>query len=140
MVTALEVQEALRSSYGTENYYKRNPFYNMVYTDGVKTFCEKCDAQWFVDVVGSHMSEVIKDHKETEDTFYMVKLFVKENHESLFQITREIYNDQVEQYEEIVVAEQDLEYADLPKCEVKMYLGLIQWEPPVFCLLCPSEN
>lgn len=140
MVTALEVQEALRSSYGTEHYFKRYPVTCMVYTDGVFNFCEKCEAHWFVDVVCSHMPAVIENHKETEDTFYMVKLFVKENHKSLFQITREIYNEEVEQYEEVVVAEQDLEYTDLPKCEVKMYLELAQWEPPVFCLLCPSEH
>lgn len=140
MVTTLEVNEVLRSSYGTSTYYKRFPFYNMVYTDGVMAFCDKCEAHWLVDMVGSYMPAVEKDHKETEETFYMVKLFVNDNHQARFVITREIYNDQVEQYEEIDIAEQEIEYTDLPKCEVKMYLELAQWQPPLFCLLCPSEH
>ena len=86
----------------------------------------------------SHMPAVIEDYKETEEHFYIVELKVQD-HKAKFTITRELYNNTTNDYDYIIVAEQDIEYTDLPNYNFKFFLGLASDTPLVFRLLCPSE-
>ena len=86
------------------------------------------------------MPAVGEDHNKTEETFYVVKLDVKDDSTADFTITREHYDEVSEDYQDIVVAEQHIDYTDLPKCTMKFFLELANWEPLVFRLLCPSEH
>ena len=47
-VETAELQEAMNQCYGTECYYKHPLFPQYNYTEGVKTFCEKAEAYWFL--------------------------------------------------------------------------------------------
>lgn len=43
-----ELTEAMNQCYGTEVYYIHPLFPNFRYTEGVKVFCEKAEAYWFL--------------------------------------------------------------------------------------------
>ena len=46
----------LSQFYGTENYYKSNPFVpKMLHTDGVEYFCREGGAYWFLDIVATEI-------------------------------------------------------------------------------------
>ena len=47
-----DLEHIMSYCYGTENYYKI-PQYSFKYTDGAKTFCEKADAYWLLDLIES---------------------------------------------------------------------------------------
>ena len=66
-----ELQQIMSYCYGTENYYKI-PQYSFKYTDGVKTFCEKADAYWLLDIIES----VCRTHKEIHNDFILIELSV----------------------------------------------------------------
>ena len=132
VLTSDRVQEVLNASIGTENYYRPFFYRNMVYTDGVKYFAEQCQAYWVIDVVNSYMDKVIRNHKKTEEPYYFISLKVKDN-KATFRIYREV--DEKKK----TVVRQDIYYTDLPNVELKFYLQLAHEEPPIFCLMCPSE-
>lgn len=45
-----------RCSNGSENYYCHKPSL-ILYTDGVKTLAEECQAYWLIDLIISHQSK-----------------------------------------------------------------------------------
>lgn len=62
MLTPTELQAALAQCTGTEHYYKM-PFYaKVIYTDGVKCFCENAEAYWFLDTVAPKIHEMKEFH------------------------------------------------------------------------------
>lgn len=137
-LTTNYINEVMNSSVGTSQYLTRDMNAPLVYTDGVNYVQKALDMYWFVDMVYSHMPAVVKDHKQTEETFYVVKLVVNSEHQATFIITREDYTE--EGIEEVQVASQEVQYTDLPECQMKFFLELAQWQPLVYCLLCPSEH
>ena len=62
MIEATELKEAMNQCYGTECYYKYPLFPQYNYTEGVKTFCEKAEAYWFLtDVLLELSTRFIKE-------------------------------------------------------------------------------
>ena len=132
VLTTEKVEEIMSSSTGTEKYYRPFFFNTMVYTDGVRTFAEQCQAHWVIDLVNSYMKKIQNNHRRTGEWMYFIQLKVKD-HKASVRIYREV--DEKKK----TVARQDIPYTDLPNVELKFYLQLAQEEPPVFCLMCPSE-
>lgn len=60
---------------GSENYYRILSSFNYYMTDGVKYFCEKAQADWFVTDV---FFEVLELKKKTRDYFFSVVLYVSD--------------------------------------------------------------
>lgn len=139
MIDKNYIEQVMNESFGTEHWFKRAPFQGFVYTDGVMNVQEKLNMHWFVDMVISYIPTVIKDSKESEETFYTVVLKVEADHRAYFEISREIYDENGD-YQDFIVAKQDIEYTDLPECEMKFFLELADYNPITFCLQCPSEH
>ena len=132
VLTTEKVEEIMNSSTGTEKYYRPFFFNTMVYTDGVRTFAEQCQAYWVIDLVNSYMKKIQNNHRRTSEWMYFIQLKVKDNKASV-RIYREV--DEKKK----TVARQDIPYTDLPNVELKFYLQLAQEEPAVFCMMTPSE-
>jgi hypothetical protein len=64
----LDLENHMAYYTGTEHYYKYM-FSRFVYTDGVKGFCEKAGAYWFLDLVFGYLVRLPED-------FYSIKLVV----------------------------------------------------------------
>ena len=132
VLTTEKVEEIMNSSTGTEKYYRPFFFNTMVYTDGVRTFAEQCQAYWVIDLVNSYMKKVQNNHRRTSEWMYFIQLKVKDNKASV-----RIYREVDEKKKTVVKL--DLLYTDLPNVELKFYLQLAQEEPAVFCMMTPSE-
>ena len=132
VLTTEKVEEIMNSSTGTEKYYRPFFFNTMVYTDGVRTFAEQCQAYWVIDLVNSYMKKIQNNHRRTGEWMYFIQLKVKDSKASV-RIYREV--DEKKK----TVARQDIPYTDLPNVELKFYLQLAQEEPAVFCMMTPSE-
>ena len=132
VLTTEKVEEIMNSSTGTEKYYRPFFFNTMVYTDGVRTFAEQCQAYWVIDLVNSYMKKIQNNHRRTSEWMYFIQLKVKDNKASV-RIYREV--DEKKK----TVARLDIPYTDLPNVELKFYLQLAQEEPAVFCMMTPSE-
>ena len=65
VLTTEKVEEIMNSSTGTEKYYRPFFFNTMVYTDGVRTFAEQCQAYWVIDLVNSYMKKIQNNHRRT---------------------------------------------------------------------------
>ena len=65
----------LSQFYGTENYYRTNPFFakDMVHTDGVQYFADNAGngAYWFLDIVATEAFPLLK-----KEPFLAIKLTV----------------------------------------------------------------
>lgn len=132
------IEQVMSESIGTEHWYRREPFQGFVYTDGVMNVQEKLNMYWFVDMVVSYIPKVIKDFKKSNKSFFTVELKVKADHTARFTISRELV-DKEGNYIDWNVVKQNIEFTDLPECEMKFYLDLVKETPTTFCLLCPSE-
>ena len=64
VIKSTELENIMSYCYGTENYYKNN-LYTFNYTDGVKTFCEKADAYWLLDIIAS----ISRHYKQMHEDF-----------------------------------------------------------------------
>ena len=70
----LKLQEALYFCTGSENYYT-NKHLAFEYTDGVKIFCDKAEAYWFLDLVNSF----VKTKPDLNTDLIGVKLIVRDD-------------------------------------------------------------
>ena len=140
MITADKVERVMNSSIGSMTFFKRDYGKYMDYTEGVMNVQRELNMFWFVDLMYSHISKVVDNYCITEDHFYLVRLDVNDDSTAYFSITREVYDEDIEDYKDEIVAEQEIEYTDLPKCTMKFYLELANYEPLTFRLLCPSEH
>ena len=68
-IKSTELENIMSYCYGTENYYKI-PQYSFKYTDGAKTFCEKADAYWLLDIVVS----VSRHYKQMHEDFIIIEM------------------------------------------------------------------
>ena len=132
VLTTEKVEEIMNSSTGTGKYYRPFFFNTMVYTDGVRTFAEQCQAYWVIDLVNSYMKKIQNNHRRTGEWMYFIQLKVKDSKASV-RIYREV--DEKKK----TVARLDIPYTDLPNVNIKFYLQLAQEEPAVFCMMTPSE-
>ena len=107
-------------------------------------FAEVLNAHWVIDNVISYMPSVLKTFKETEDSFYVVEIGVKQDKTRYMEVFHEgnIRNDY---HEHISVQYQKIPYIDLPVkvdeevTTYKFYLSLHNYNPVQFMLLLPSE-
>ena len=72
----------------TEHYYKI-PTYSFKYTDGIKTFCEKADAYWLLDIIAS----ISRHYKQMHEDFIIIDLIVDEDNKATitFEDTKGIF-------------------------------------------------
>ena len=106
-MTKDQLLEELRNFYGTEHYYRHMP--GLVITDGVKFLADAAGAYWLLDMVWSHMPSIPKS-----EGFVLVTL-KRTHHRAVFQM-------QDDDPPQNVYATQDIECADFPLDEIKMYL------------------
>lgn len=144
MITYNIVKEIYANNFCSERLYKRKYCPSLVYTDGVMDFAEVLNAHWVIDNVISYMPSVLKTFKDTEDTFYVVEIAVKQNKTGYMEVYHEGYigNDY---HDHLSVIYQKIPYIDLPTIvdeeitTYKFYLSLYNYEPLQFMLLLPSE-
>jgi len=125
MTTYEELSSLMEGCTGSCCLWKRWPFANFGYTDGIKLFCETAKAHWFVDIVGSYIPKL----KKIDDYFFNIVLQSKEE-KSIFKIIREencIKKDVIVQY---------IPYMDLPEGEYSFFL-IRDFEK--YTLMIPSE-
>lgn len=144
MITYNTVKEIYSNNFGTERLYKRKYYPSLLYTDGVMDFQEVLNAHWVVDNVISYMPEVLKTYKETQDTFFVVQIYVKQDKKGYMEVYHEGYLGD-NYHEHITVIKQDIPFIDLPLnpddeiTTCKFYLVLSNYEPLQFTLMLPSE-
>ena len=128
------IKEIYANNFCSERLYKRKTCPNLVYTDGVMDFAEALNAHWVIDNVISYMPNVLKTFKETEDTFYVVQIALKQNNSGFMEVYHEGYVDN-EYKDHIPVIKQNVPYIDLPKkpdtkiTRYKFYLELSNDDP-----------
>ena len=74
MLTYNDVQKIYARNHGTTNYYHRNYYTTLAYTDGVFDFQKSLEAYWVVDNVISYMPCVLDRFNKEGDSFYVVKI------------------------------------------------------------------
>lgn len=90
------------------------------------------------------MPKVLQAFKETEDTFYVVEIALKQDKSGYMEIYHEGYLGD-NYHEHISVAYQQIPFIDLPTIvdeeitTYKFYLSLHNYDPVQFMLLLPSE-
>ena len=106
VIKSTELENIMSHCYRTEHYYKI-PRYSFNYTDGVKTFCEKADAYWLLDIVAS----VSRHYKQMHEDFIIIDLIVDEDNKATitFEDTKGIF------------FKQDIPFTDCPKGLWKFY-------------------
>lgn len=144
MINYSTVKEIYSRNYGSMQLFKRNYFNELVYTEGVMDFQKTLNAFWVVDNIISYMPKVLKTFKETEDTFYVVEICLKQDKTGYMEIYHEGYLGD-NYHEHLSVAYQQIPFIDLPTkvdeeiTTYKFYLMLSNYEPLQFTLLLPSE-
>ncbi|MCM1266019.1 MAG: hypothetical protein NC200_07455 [Candidatus Gastranaerophilales bacterium] len=144
MITYNTVKEIYGRNYGSMQLFKRDYFNQLVYTEGVLDFQKTLNAYWLVDNVISYIPKVLKTFKETEDTFYVIEIALKQDKSGYMEIYHEGYLGD-NYHEHISVAYQRIPFIDLPTIvdkeitTYKFYLSLHNYSPIQFMLLLPSE-
>lgn len=106
-MTTTTLTDDLSQFIGTEHYYV-SPLYRwMRYTDGVKYFCEKAGAYWFLDVIGTEMKPIT-----ARNSFIDIILDVKDG---AAKITASNGNNRV-------LWQRGVDFTDCPPGEYKFFL------------------
>ena len=125
-------------NYGSEQFFKRDYYDELFYTEGIMDFQKTLNAYWVVDTVISYMPKVIKTSKTEDDGFFVVTIKVNADNRGIFEIYREGYVNN-EYNKHITVVKQEIPYIDLPIYDYKFYLILSHAEPIRFTLMLTSE-
>lgn len=144
MITYNTVKQIYGRNYGSMQLFKRDYCNQLLYTEGVMDFQKTLNAFWVVDNVISYIPSILKTFNETDDTFYMVEICVKQDKTGYMELYHEGYigNDY---HDHLSIIEQNIPFIDLPtKVDeditiYKFYLMLSDYEPVKFTLLLPSE-
>lgn len=144
MITYNTVKKIYSRNFGSMQLFKRNYFDKLVYTEGIMDFQNTLNAFWVVDNVISYMPKVLQSFKETQDSFYVVEIALKQDKAGYMEVYHEGYLGDNYQ-EHISVVYQRIPFIDLPTktdeeiTSYKFYLSLHNNEPLQFMLLLPSE-
>lgn len=116
-VIAKQLENEMAYYSGTENYYS-SWIHKFKYTDGIKGFCEKAKAFWFLDLVNSLFFNQ-RLRKRMNGDFIVIKLKVEENNTCVVS-----FKDS-----EKVFYEQAIAYTDCPIGEWVFYYdnGILMW-------------
>ena len=144
MITYNTVKQIYGRNYGSMQLFKRDYCNQLLYTEGVMDFQKTLNAFWVVDNVISYIPSILKTFNETDDTFYMVEICVKQDKTGYMELYHEGYigNDY---HDHLSIIEQNIPFIYLPtKVDeditiYKFYLMLSDYEPVKFTLLLPSE-
>lgn len=144
MITYNTVKEIYSRNCGSMQLFKRDYYNQLVYTEGVMDFQKTLNAFWIVDNIISYMPKVLQTFKETEDTFYVVEIALKQDKTGYMEVYHEGYLGD-NYHEHISVTYQKIPFVDLPTIvdkeitTYKFYLSLHNYNPMQFMLLLPSE-
>ena len=131
-------EEIYSRNYGSEQFFKRDYYDELFYTEGIMDFQKTLNAYWVVDTVISYMPKVIKTSKTEDDGFFVVTIKINADNRGIFEIYREGWINN-KYNEHITVVKQEIPYIDLPIYDYKFYLILSQVEPIRFTLMLTSE-
>lgn len=142
--TYFDATQVYNRNFGSERFYKRNSYNNLIYTEGMMDFQTSLNAYWVIDNIISYMPTILKAYREAEYSFLIIKIVVNQENKGYMEVYTEgcmngIYN------EHITIIKQSLEYIDLPiKVDdefttYKLYLQLSSIEPIIFTLMLPTE-
>lgn len=70
-ITYEELQNSLEQHYGTEQYFRTNPFIPIVITEGVKYFADTCECYWLLDEI---MLGLFKKHQQLGALFIDIEV------------------------------------------------------------------
>jgi len=144
MITYNAVKEIYSRNSGSMQLFKRDYYNHLVYTDGIMDFQNTLNAFWIVDNVISYMPKVLDEFKKSQDTFYVVKIDLKQDKSGYMEVYHEGYLGD-NYHEHISVVYQKIPFIDLPTIvdekitTYKFYLSLHNLEPLQFMLLLTSE-
>ena len=131
-------EEIYSRNYGSEQFFKRDYYDELFYTEGIMDFQKTLNAYWVVDTVISYMPKVIKTSKTEDDGFFVVTIKINADNRGIFEIYREGWINN-KYNEHITVVKQEIPYIDLPIYDYKFYLILSHAEPIRFTLILTSE-
>ncbi len=146
MLTYSDVQEIYWRNHGTTQYFKREYYDNLFYTDGVMDVQRSLEAYWVVDNVISYMPKILERFRKYESTYYTVEIVLNKEYSGYMEVYAEDYNDNGDFDEHITIIKQDIPFIDLPYNEdeeltsYKMYLRILSYEKEQFVLLLPTED
>ena len=131
-------EEIYSRNYGSEQFFKRDYYDKLFYTEGITDFQKTLNAYWVVDTVISYMPKVIKTSKTEDDGFFVVTIKINADNRGIFEIYREGWINN-KYNEHITVVKQEIPYIDLPIYDYKFYLILSHAEPIRFTLMLTIE-
>jgi hypothetical protein len=98
----------LDNFYGTENYYRSNPFVpKMMHTDGVEYFCKEGGAYWFLDIIATEVYPMLR-----EEPFISIALEVEDGSAMIY----------VQDGNEKDLLIKKIEFTDCPNGEYSFFL------------------
>ena len=74
--------QIMGNCYGTENYYTNN-YISFKYTDGIKTFCEKAEAYWLLNIIQG----IYIQYPQMREDLIQITLMVYENNTATISFT-----------------------------------------------------
>ena len=133
------VQEIYSRNYGSIEFYHRNYYKSLVYTEGILDFQKTLNAYWFVDWVIGNMKTVIDTYKTNNDGFFVITIKFDKKKNCFLEIFREGYIEG-EYCEHITVLKEQVYITNLPIYDDhKFYLILSNPNPIQFTLLLTTE-
>ena len=85
--------QIMGNCYGTENYYTNN-YISFKYTDGIKTFCEKGEAYWLLNIIQG----IYIQYPQMREDLIQITLMVYENNTATITFTdskRDFYRQRI---------------------------------------------
>ena len=83
------VQEIYSRNYGSVNFYHRNYYKSLIYTEGILDFQQTLKAYWFVDWVIVNMKNIIATYKANDDGFFVITIKFNKQKHCILEIFRE---------------------------------------------------
>lgn len=87
------LMQIMGNCYGTENYYTNN-YIHFKYTDGIKTFCEKAQAYWLLNLIQG----VYVQYQQMKEDLVHISLMVNQDNTAKITFTDskgEFYKQQI---------------------------------------------
>ena len=133
------VQEIYSRNYGSVNFYHRNYYKSLIYTEGILDFQQTLKAYWFVDWVIVNMKNVIATYKANDDGFFVITIKFNKQKHCILEIFREGFMEG-NYCEHITVIKEKVYTTNLPIYDnYKFYLILSNPNPIQFTLLITTE-
>lgn len=142
--TYFDATQVYNRNFGSEKFYKRNSYNNLIYTEGMMDFQTSLNAYWVIDNIISYMPVILKAYREAEYSFLIIEIVVNQENKGYIEVYTEGYINSIYN-KHITIIKQNIEYIDLPTkvdeefTTYKLYLQLSSLEPVNFTLMLPTE-